>query len=129
MKQRFASHLPSTVVSVEVRHLRAFLALAEELNFTRAAARLHLAQQALSAQIRQLELLVGTTLFTRTTRRVELTAAGHALLERAPGLLEGLEDPNKPRELLLPPPPLTPVAFWVICWAFCRAEFISSTSD
>jgi DNA-binding transcriptional LysR family regulator len=79
-------------VSVEVRHLRAFVAVAEELNFTRAAARLHLAQQALSAQIRQLELLVGTSLFTRTTRRVELTAAGQALLEHATGLLEGLED-------------------------------------
>ena len=62
-------------MSVELRHLRAFVAVAEELNFTRAAARLHLAQQALSAQIRQLETLIGTPLFVRTTRKVELTGA------------------------------------------------------
>ena len=73
-------------MSVELRHLRAFVAVAEELNFTRAASRLHLAQQALSAQISQLEALLGTPLFVRTTRRVELTGAGRALLERAPSL-------------------------------------------
>jgi DNA-binding transcriptional LysR family regulator len=78
-------------VSVELRHLRAFVAVAEELNFTRAAARLHLAQQALSTQIRQLEQLVGVQLFSRTTRKVELTAAGHALLERIPELLAGID--------------------------------------
>ena len=79
-------------MSVELRHLRAFVAVAEELNFTRAAARLHLAQQALSAQIRQLETLVGTPLFVRTTRKVELTGAGRALLDRAPALLAGVEE-------------------------------------
>ena len=78
-------------MSVELRHLRSFLAVAEELNFTRAAERVHLAQQALSAQIRQLEELMGTTLFSRTTRKVELTPAGHALLERVPALLEGVD--------------------------------------
>jgi DNA-binding transcriptional LysR family regulator len=78
-------------VSVELRHLRSFVAAAEELNFTRAAARVHLAQQALSAQIRQLEQFVGVRLFNRTTRKVELTAAGHALLERIPALLEGID--------------------------------------
>jgi DNA-binding transcriptional LysR family regulator len=78
-------------VSVELRHLRAFVAVAEELNFTRAAARLHLAQQALSSQVRQLEDLVGARLLARTTRKVELTTAGRALLERAPALLEGVE--------------------------------------
>ena len=79
-------------MSVELRHLRAFVAVAEELNFTRAAARLHLAQQALSAQIRQLEALLGTPLFVRTTRRVELTGAGRALLERAPALLANVDE-------------------------------------
>lgn len=63
--------------------MRAFLALAEELNFTRAAERLHLAQQALSAQIRQLEERVGTPLVKRTTRTVALTPAGEAFRERA----------------------------------------------
>jgi DNA-binding transcriptional LysR family regulator len=76
---------------VELRHLRAFAAVAEELNFTRAAERLHLAQQALSAQVRQLEELLGVRLFSRTTRKVELTAAGQALLERVPALLDGID--------------------------------------
>lgn len=78
-------------MSVELRHLRAFVAVAEELNFTRAAERVHIAQQALSAQIRQLEELVGAKLFARTTRKVELTPAGRALLERVPGLLAGVD--------------------------------------
>ena len=78
-------------MSIELRHLRSFVAVAEELSFTRAAERLHLAQQALSAQIRQLEQLIGATLFIRTTRRVELTPAGRALLERAPALLEAVD--------------------------------------
>ena len=75
-------------MDVELRHLRSFVAVAEELSFTRASARLHLAQPALSAQIRQLEERVGAKLFERTTRKVELTPAGRALLERAPSLLD-----------------------------------------
>jgi DNA-binding transcriptional LysR family regulator len=67
----------------ELRQLRYFLAVAEELNFTRAATRLHIAQQALSAAIRQLEAELGTTLFVRTTRRVELTQTGEVLVEPA----------------------------------------------
>lgn len=67
-------------MDVNTRQLRYFVAVAEELNFTRAAARLHIAQQALSAQIRQLEKAVGVTLFRRTTRTVELTPAGAAFL-------------------------------------------------
>ena len=78
-------------MQVEVRHLRAFVAVAEELNFTRAAARLHLAQQALSSQIQQLEQRMDARLFLRTSRRVELTPAGHALLAQAPGLLSALD--------------------------------------
>ncbi len=65
---------------VELRHLRYFLAVAEELNFSRAAERLHVAQPALSAQIRALEARVGSQLFTRTTRRVALTPTGEMLL-------------------------------------------------
>ncbi|MCC6224684.1 MAG: LysR family transcriptional regulator [Thermoleophilia bacterium] len=68
---------------VELRHLRYFIAVAEELNFSRAAARLHIAQPALSAQIRALERNLGCKLLERTTRRVELTAHGRTLLEDA----------------------------------------------
>lgn len=74
-------------MDVELRHLRAFEVLAQELNFTRAAARLHLSQQALSAQIRDLERRCGATLFERTTRSVELTDAGRTLLRHVPGIL------------------------------------------
>jgi DNA-binding transcriptional LysR family regulator len=79
------------MVNPELRHLRSFVALAEELNFTRAAARLHIAQQALSAQVRQLESMLGVVLFHRTTRKVELTQAGSVLLTRAPAILADVE--------------------------------------
>ncbi|WP_380278310.1 LysR family transcriptional regulator [Kitasatospora purpeofusca] len=69
------------------RLLRGFVATAETLHFGRAAERLHVAQQALSRDVRTLELLLGDALFTRTTRSVELTAAGHGLLPRARRLL------------------------------------------
>jgi DNA-binding transcriptional LysR family regulator len=75
----------------ELRQLRYFLAVAEELNFTRAARRLHIAQQALSAAVRQLEAELGTRLFTRTTRKVELTHAGEALVEPARRVLADTE--------------------------------------
>jgi len=73
---------------LELRELRYFLAVAEELNFTRAAERLHLAQQALSAAIRRLEEQIGVQLFTRSTRHVALTAAGEALVVSARHVLE-----------------------------------------
>ncbi len=68
---------------IELRQLRYFLAVADELNFTRAAERLHLAQQALSASIRRLEDQLGVALFVRSTRKVELTVAGEMLVEGA----------------------------------------------
>jgi DNA-binding transcriptional LysR family regulator len=73
---------------VELRHLRAFVAVAEELNFSRAARKLHLVQQSLSAQVQQLEHELGVQLLRRTTRRVELSEAGAALLERARSILQ-----------------------------------------
>lgn len=78
-------------MDVELRHLRALIAVAEELNFTRAAAQLHLTQQALSGQIRQLEQRVGTRLVDRDTHRVQLTPAGVTLYERCRPLLAGAE--------------------------------------
>jgi acetyl esterase/lipase len=77
--------------AIEVRHLRAFLAVAEELNFSRAAERLYVSQPALSRQIRALERLVGCPLLHRSTHRVELTLAGDALLDRARRLIEDLD--------------------------------------
>lgn len=68
---------------LDIRSLRYFVAVAEELHFTRAAARLFVAQQALSRDVRSLERRLGVTLFVRTTRRVSLTAAGEQLLSRA----------------------------------------------
>lgn len=72
---------------LEIRSLRYFVAAAEELNFTRAAARLFVAQQALSREIQRLEARLGTTLFLRTTRRVTLTPDGERLLVRARDLV------------------------------------------
>ena len=72
---------------MDLRQMRYFLALAEERNFTRAAERLHMAQPPLTRQIRALEDDLGTPLFLRTAKGVDLTEAGTALLEEVPNLL------------------------------------------
>ncbi|MGV9821368.1 LysR family transcriptional regulator [Nocardia xishanensis] len=72
---------------MELRHLRYFVAVAEEANFTRAAARLHLAQPGLSAQIRQFERELGQPLFDRGGRTVTLTEVGAAVLPHAEAAL------------------------------------------
>jgi acetyl esterase/lipase len=84
--------LPPAPDGIELRHLRAFVAVAEELNFGRAAARLYVSQPALSRQIRGLERHVGCDLLRRSTHQVELTLAGEALLDRARELLHGVDD-------------------------------------
>jgi DNA-binding transcriptional LysR family regulator len=75
------------VIEVELRHLRYFLAVADELHFGRAAASLQIVQPALSQQIKKLEQAVGATLLARTSRSVVLTPAGEALRDRARALL------------------------------------------
>lgn len=73
---------------MEIRWLEAFVAVAEELHFGRAATRLRMAQSPLSQTIRKLEKDVGAELFERSTRSVDLTAAGHALLPHAYRILD-----------------------------------------
>jgi DNA-binding transcriptional LysR family regulator len=76
---------------MELRHLRYFVAVAEELSFTRAAKRLGIKQPPLSLQIRQLEKNIGAPLFRRLTRSVELTDAGKLLLEEATIILKQVQ--------------------------------------
>lgn len=66
---------------MEIRHLRCFMALAEELHFARAAAKLHIEQSPLSRTIKELEEELGAQLFIRNTRSTRLTRAGLMLME------------------------------------------------
>ena len=68
---------------MDLRHLRYFIAVAEEQNIGRAATRLHMSQPPLTRQIQQLEEELGVQLFVRTPRGMELTPAGELLLEEA----------------------------------------------
>ncbi|WP_328677324.1 LysR family transcriptional regulator [Streptomyces sp. NBC_00322] len=77
---------------LDPRLLRAFVAVADELHFTRAAARLYVAQQALSRDIRRLERELGAELFVRTTRQVTLTGDGERLLPYARGVLQAQDE-------------------------------------
>ncbi|MER6343320.1 LysR family transcriptional regulator [Streptomyces sp. NPDC001595] len=77
---------------LDPRLLRAFVTVAEELHFTRAAARLYVAQQALSRDVRRLEREVGAELFVRTTRQVTLTGDGERLLPHARRVLQAQDD-------------------------------------
>lgn len=85
---------------METRQLRYFIAVAEEKHFGRAAQRLHMAQPPLSQQIKQLEEQLSTQLLVRTTRKVELTAAGEVLLDRARMVLADLDQLTQDVELV-----------------------------
>lgn len=85
---------------MELRQLRYFLAVADELHFTRAAEKLHVAQPALSLQIRQLEDELGVKLFERLKHRVQLTAAGQVFAVRARFALEQTQKAAKEASLV-----------------------------
>jgi DNA-binding transcriptional LysR family regulator len=80
---------------MELRHLRYFKAVADELNFTRAASRLRVAQSAVSSQIQDLENELGVVLLERSRRRVTLTAAGEAFVQASERILRSVEEASR----------------------------------
>src|SRR6201988_839066 len=80
---------------MELRHLRYFKAVADELNFKRAASRLRVAQSAVSSQIQDLENELGVVLLERSRRRVTLTAAGEAFVQASERILRSVEDASR----------------------------------
>ncbi|MBO8184095.1 LysR family transcriptional regulator [Streptomyces spirodelae] len=86
-------------MTIELRHLRAFLAIAEEGTITRAAARLHIGQPALSRTLRQLESHLGVRLVDRSTHHLELTTAGRRFREKATAALAAVDAALDPRPL------------------------------
>src|SRR6478752_5093591 len=76
---------------MELRHLRYFIAVAEDLNFSRAAQRLHVSQPPLSRQIRDLECVLNVKLFERNRQEVKLTRVGRILLARARRIIHDAE--------------------------------------
>ncbi|MDG6103567.1 LysR family transcriptional regulator [Dactylosporangium aurantiacum] len=89
-------------MTIELRHLRGFLAIAEEGNLTRAAARLHLTQPALSRTLQQLEAHLGVRLVDRSTHHLALTPAGHEFRRNAAAAIAAVEhalDPDRSRGL------------------------------
>jgi DNA-binding transcriptional LysR family regulator len=79
-------------IMIELRHLRYFQAVAEDLSFSRAARRLHVAQPALSRAVKQLEAMLAAELFERNRHQVRLTPAGGVLLRETAALLQQLEE-------------------------------------
>ncbi|MEU7483995.1 LysR family transcriptional regulator [Streptomyces sp. NPDC042319] len=86
-------------MTIELRHLRAFLAIAEEGNITRAAARLHLGQPALSRTLRRLEEHLGSRLVDRSTHHLELTPAGRTFRDKTAAALAAVDAALDPRGL------------------------------
>ncbi|MFI6562523.1 LysR family transcriptional regulator [Streptomyces sp. NPDC050534] len=84
-------------MTIELRHLRSFLVIAEEGNITRAAARLHVGQPALSRTLRQLEDHLGTRLVDRSTHHLELTAEGRTFSDKAAAALAAVDTALDPR--------------------------------
>jgi len=115
---------------MELRHLRYFAVLAEELHFGRAADRLHMAQPPLSQRIRDLERDLGVRLFDRTRHRVQLTEAGALLLEHVRPVLDGVDTAREAMRRIRPgeagvlragvPPDTNPVVLPTLAAGFAR---------